>query len=63
MIENQHQYQISQQKLAELITEINEVTKSPLHPLRNKLLLASLTQAKQELEVEIFLYKESSHQH
>lgn len=57
MIENENQYQRSQKKLAELITAIDEVTESNLHPLRNQLLLASLKNVKQEIEEEISLYK------
>jgi hypothetical protein len=57
MIENEHQYHISQKKLAALTAEIEEVTASSHHPLRNKLLLASLTHVKQEIEEEILLYQ------
>jgi HTH-type transcriptional regulator/antitoxin HigA len=58
MINNEKQYKISKKKLNDTITEIEKVRKaSEQHPLRNKLLLASLLNVKDELEAEISEYE------
>jgi DNA-binding Xre family transcriptional regulator len=58
MINNEKQYKISKKKFNEIITEIEKVKKaSEQNPLRNKLILASLQNVKQELENEIAIYE------
>lgn len=58
MINNEKQYKISKKKLNEIITEIEKVKKAnEQNPLRNKLILASLLNVKEELEDEISEYE------
>ncbi|NII24807.1 helix-turn-helix transcriptional regulator [Pseudoflavitalea sp. X16] len=58
MINNEKQYKISKKRLNEIVTEIETVKNaSDQHPLRNKLILASLLNVKQELEEEITDYE------
>lgn len=58
MINNEKQYKISKKKLNEIVTEIEKVKKaSEQNPLRNKLILASLLNVKEELEDEISEYE------
>lgn len=58
MINNEKQYKISKKKLSEIVTEIEKVKKaSEQNPLRNKLILASLLNVKEELEDEISEYE------
>jgi HTH-type transcriptional regulator/antitoxin HigA len=58
MINNEKQYKISKKKFNEVIAEIEKVKKaSEQNPLRNKLILASLQNVKQELEKEITIYE------
>jgi predicted XRE-type DNA-binding protein len=58
MIKNEKQYKISKKKLSGILTEIEKVKKATgQHLLRNKLMLASLDNVKQELEEEIAAYE------
>jgi len=58
MINNEKQYKISKKKLNEIVTEIEKVKKAgEQNPLRNKLILASLLNVKEELEEEISEYE------
>ncbi len=58
MIENEHQYKITQKKLQEIIESIDRVNKDiTQHPLRNELILASLCNVTQEMEEDIALYE------
>ncbi|MFT3826498.1 MAG: helix-turn-helix transcriptional regulator [Chitinophagaceae bacterium] len=57
MIKNEKQYKISGKKLKEIESEIEKIsTATEQHPLRNKLLLASLQNVKTELETDLQNY-------
>lgn len=58
MIKNEKQYKISTKKLKEIDFEIKKVnSETEQNPLRNKLLLASLENAKNELKTDINAYE------
>jgi ribosome-binding protein aMBF1 (putative translation factor) len=58
MIKNEKQYKISKRKLRELNLQTEQMgTDTTQHPLRNQLILASLKNAKNQLEDEIGRYE------
>jgi HTH-type transcriptional regulator/antitoxin HigA len=58
MIRNEKQYKISKKKLTEIIENIEQVSSDTgENPLRNKLMLASLQNMKQEIEQDILFYE------
>lgn len=60
MIENDRQYEITKQRLSGINKDIENVNSDTnQHPLRNKLMRATLINAKKDLEEEISLYESS----
>jgi DNA-binding Xre family transcriptional regulator len=58
MIKNEKQYKISKKYLAQIKTQIKEISEDKTqNPLRNQLILASLTNAKSEVEKELMTYE------
>lgn len=58
MIKNEKQYKISKKKLQEIKVNIDEVEKATnLHPLRNKLMMASLLNMQEEISKEVADYE------
>ena len=58
MIKNEKQYKISKRKFRELNTQVDKIAKEAEHnPVRNQLILASLSNSKNEIESDILLYE------
>jgi hypothetical protein len=58
MIENEHQYNISKKLLQKINESIDELKNTiHLHPLRNKLILASAYGIQEEIENDIVSYQ------
>ena len=57
-LKNEKQYKISKKKLSEINEDIGKVqSDTSQHPLRNKLMLASLLNMQKDMEQEILLYE------
>lgn len=63
MIENEHQYNISKKLLQGINETIDQVKNAKdQHPLRNKLILASAYNLKEEIENDILTYESFKNQ-